>query len=262
MPPDHRSRPARRRRTAEAPLSARARPRRAPRPRPARRDDQLPGHCLSRRRFGAWLYMQPELRIEFERLRNRHPPATSRQPNAERAREPSLRQRNTIRLAEPKRLREENAAPARRARAASRRPPRSARPVSGGRRARGQHGQVVRDEAGQRPRPRRAPAPRWLWLRSPRRGHRGDSRLEELYRDAKILGIFEGQRGPAVGHRPPPDRAGHHRLTAPATRPLTATPALTRRRKGRRPAPSAVTSSKRAQNPGKRGRPAAVVERR
>jgi hypothetical protein len=53
-----------------------------------------------------WLYTQPELRAEIERLRARHPPAP-RVPDAERAREASLRQRNTTLLAENRRLRDQ-----------------------------------------------------------------------------------------------------------------------------------------------------------
>jgi hypothetical protein len=55
-----------------------------------------------------WLYEQPELRAEIERLRARHPPGAPRVPDAERAREASLRQRNTTLLTENQRLREEN----------------------------------------------------------------------------------------------------------------------------------------------------------
>jgi hypothetical protein len=54
-----------------------------------------------------WLYTQPELRAEIERLRARHPPAAPRVPDAERAREASLRQRNTTLLAENRRLRDQ-----------------------------------------------------------------------------------------------------------------------------------------------------------
>ncbi len=52
-------------------------------------------------------YTQPELRAEIERLRARHPPAAPRVPDAERAREASLRQRNTTLLAENRRLRDQ-----------------------------------------------------------------------------------------------------------------------------------------------------------
>jgi alkylation response protein AidB-like acyl-CoA dehydrogenase len=46
-------------------------------------------------------------------------------------------------------------------------------------------------------------------------------RLEEIYRDAKILEIFEGrQRGTAMGHRPPADRPRHHRLIDRPHRPV------------------------------------------
>jgi hypothetical protein len=54
-----------------------------------------------------WLYTQPELRAEIERLRARHPPAAPRVPDAERAREASLRQHNTTLLAENRRLRDQ-----------------------------------------------------------------------------------------------------------------------------------------------------------
>ena len=58
-----------------------------------------------------WLYKQPDLRAEIERLRDRRTPAgIAPVPEAERAREASLRQRNTALLAENRRLREENAA--------------------------------------------------------------------------------------------------------------------------------------------------------
>jgi hypothetical protein len=53
-----------------------------------------------------WLYTPPELRAEIERLRARHPPAP-RPPDAERAREASLRQRNTTLLAQNRRLRDQ-----------------------------------------------------------------------------------------------------------------------------------------------------------
>jgi len=57
-----------------------------------------------------WLYTQPELRAEIERLRDHHSRTTPVVADAERAREASLRQRNTMLLAENQRLREENAA--------------------------------------------------------------------------------------------------------------------------------------------------------
>jgi len=57
-----------------------------------------------------WLYTQPELRAEIEALRARHPATAPRVPDAERAREASLRQRNMMLLAENQRLRDENAA--------------------------------------------------------------------------------------------------------------------------------------------------------
>jgi hypothetical protein len=54
-----------------------------------------------------WLYTQPELRAEIERLRARHPPAAPRVPEAKRAREASLRQRNATLLAEKRGLRDQ-----------------------------------------------------------------------------------------------------------------------------------------------------------
>jgi uncharacterized protein DUF6262 len=54
-----------------------------------------------------WLYTQPELRAEIERLRARQPDTATRVPDAERAREASLRQRNMMLLAENRRLREQ-----------------------------------------------------------------------------------------------------------------------------------------------------------
>lgn len=54
-----------------------------------------------------WLYTQPELRAEIELLRDRQPPGGPRAPDAERAREASLRQRNTTLLAENHRLRDQ-----------------------------------------------------------------------------------------------------------------------------------------------------------
>jgi len=54
-----------------------------------------------------WLYTQPELRAEIERLRTHDSPAAPRVPHAERAREASLRQRNTTMLAENRRLRDQ-----------------------------------------------------------------------------------------------------------------------------------------------------------
>jgi hypothetical protein len=58
-----------------------------------------------------WLYKQPDLRAEIERLRDRAASASlARVPHAERAREASLQQRNVALLAENRRLREENAA--------------------------------------------------------------------------------------------------------------------------------------------------------
>jgi hypothetical protein len=56
-----------------------------------------------------WLYQQPELRNEIERLRD-HQPRPSRVPAAQRASEASLRQRNRSLLDENQRLRTENAA--------------------------------------------------------------------------------------------------------------------------------------------------------
>jgi hypothetical protein len=54
-----------------------------------------------------WLYEQPELRAEIERLRDARPPAPAR-PTHERASEASLRQRVETLLAENRRLRHEN----------------------------------------------------------------------------------------------------------------------------------------------------------
>jgi hypothetical protein len=54
-----------------------------------------------------WLYTQPELRAEIERLRDRRPTAGG-VPGAQRASEASLRQRNTALLEENARLRAEN----------------------------------------------------------------------------------------------------------------------------------------------------------
>jgi Family of unknown function (DUF6262) len=54
-----------------------------------------------------WLYTQPQLRAHIERLRARQAPAASRVPDAERAREASLRQRNTTLLTENHRLRDQ-----------------------------------------------------------------------------------------------------------------------------------------------------------
>jgi hypothetical protein len=86
------------------------------RARTALRDLDQDGHAVSfqavARRAGVsrqWLYSQPELRAEIEHLRDRHP-AAPRVPDAERARNTSLRQRNTMLLTENQRLREENAA--------------------------------------------------------------------------------------------------------------------------------------------------------
>ena len=55
-----------------------------------------------------WLYQQPELRSEIERLRDRQPQRPSRVPAAQRASEASLRQRNRSLLDENQRLRAEN----------------------------------------------------------------------------------------------------------------------------------------------------------
>jgi hypothetical protein len=57
-----------------------------------------------------WLYQQPELRSEIERLRDHQPQRASRVPAAQRASEASLRQRNRSLLDENQRLRAENAA--------------------------------------------------------------------------------------------------------------------------------------------------------
>jgi hypothetical protein len=56
-----------------------------------------------------WLYQQPELRAEIERLRDTRPQAASGVPSAQRASEASLRQRNRSLLDENGRLRAENA---------------------------------------------------------------------------------------------------------------------------------------------------------
>jgi hypothetical protein len=55
-----------------------------------------------------WLYQQPELRKEIERLRDRNVADTrSRVPDEHRASMASLRQRNTLLLAENQRLRDQ-----------------------------------------------------------------------------------------------------------------------------------------------------------
>ncbi|HEY6815560.1 MAG TPA: DUF6262 family protein [Croceibacterium sp.] len=56
-----------------------------------------------------WLYQQPELRCEIERLRESRPQSASGVPSAQRASEASLRQRNRVLLDENARLRAENA---------------------------------------------------------------------------------------------------------------------------------------------------------
>lgn len=56
-----------------------------------------------------WLYQQPELRAEIERLRDRQPRRADGIPAAQRASEASLRQRNRALLDENQRLRTENA---------------------------------------------------------------------------------------------------------------------------------------------------------
>jgi hypothetical protein len=106
MPPDH-----------PGPLAAAAIRRRdeaRDRARTALRDLDRRGETISfqavARRAGVsrqWLYTQPELRAEIERLRGRDSPAAPRAPDAERAREASLRQRNTTLLAENRRLRDQ-----------------------------------------------------------------------------------------------------------------------------------------------------------
>jgi hypothetical protein len=56
-----------------------------------------------------WLYTQPALRKEIERLRDRPPARPDRVPTRQRATEASLRQRLETLRAENQRLREENA---------------------------------------------------------------------------------------------------------------------------------------------------------
>jgi hypothetical protein len=56
-----------------------------------------------------WLYTQPALRAEIERLRDRRPPTADGVPARQRATEASLRQRLETLRAENQRLREENA---------------------------------------------------------------------------------------------------------------------------------------------------------
>jgi hypothetical protein len=56
-----------------------------------------------------WLYAQPALRAEIERLRDRAPARTDGVPSRQRATEASLRQRLESLPAENQRLREENA---------------------------------------------------------------------------------------------------------------------------------------------------------
>jgi hypothetical protein len=56
-----------------------------------------------------WLYKQPQLRAEIERLRDTSPARGPRVPGAQRASDASLRQRNRALLDENQRLRAENA---------------------------------------------------------------------------------------------------------------------------------------------------------
>jgi hypothetical protein len=56
-----------------------------------------------------WLYQQPELRAEIERLRNLRTDGAAGVPSRQRASEASLRQRNRGLLEENARLRSENA---------------------------------------------------------------------------------------------------------------------------------------------------------
>ncbi len=56
-----------------------------------------------------WLYTQPALRAEIERLRDRAPTRADGIPARQRATEASLRQRTETLRAENQRLREENA---------------------------------------------------------------------------------------------------------------------------------------------------------
>src|SRR5215211_4416516 len=73
------------------------------------RGETISFHAVARRAGVSrqWLYTQPDLRAEIERLRARHSPAAPRVPDAERAREASFRQRNTMLLAENRRLRDQ-----------------------------------------------------------------------------------------------------------------------------------------------------------
>lgn len=57
-----------------------------------------------------WLYQQPALRAEIERLRDQHQQLSTPVPSAQRASDASLRQRVHTLLEENHRLREENAA--------------------------------------------------------------------------------------------------------------------------------------------------------
>jgi transposase-like protein len=56
-----------------------------------------------------WLYTQPALRAQIERLRDRAPAAANGVPTRQRATEASLRQRLEMLRGENQRLREENA---------------------------------------------------------------------------------------------------------------------------------------------------------
>lgn len=67
---------------------------------------QAVAHCAGVSR--QWLYTQPALRAEIERLRDRAPARADGVPTRQRATEASLRQRLDTLRAENQRLREEN----------------------------------------------------------------------------------------------------------------------------------------------------------
>src|SRR5207247_1367790 len=68
---------------------------RAPRPPPPWRYDHLPGRRPPRRGLAPMALHAARATRRDERLRARHPPTAPRAPDSERAREASLRQRNT-----------------------------------------------------------------------------------------------------------------------------------------------------------------------